>query len=188
LGEDLWALRASDASSGKYFGFASNIRTYRTPFRTSIAREMLILCAWKSNSGVFQWKTNQIKVRSRMGLKQKENPSGPLPGPKKPNESGEQGSQGNEQQRRTPGREQEQGNEQRHGPGEGKKMKLETKEGVHKKSSPSSEGASPFPQWTKRRNTRISDGIQVRASGSAQNVVEAPTMRVDDVQVELNQH
>jgi hypothetical protein len=78
------------------------------------------------------------------GQQQKENPSGQQqPGQKKSNESGEQGSQGNELQRRTPGREQEQGNEQLAPLVKGKK-KLRTKESAHKEQAPSFEGAIPY--------------------------------------------
>jgi hypothetical protein len=55
------------------------------------------------------------------GQQQKQNPSGQQPGQqKKPNPFGEQGSGGNEQQQRAPGREQNQTDPtQRHAPGEG---------------------------------------------------------------------
>jgi hypothetical protein len=55
------------------------------------------------------------------GQQQKVNPGQQQPGQRKPNPIDEQESQGNELQRRAPGREQHQGNEpsQRRAPGEG---------------------------------------------------------------------
>ena len=114
---------------------------------------------------------NEVNQGQRSGgQQQKENFSGQQqPGQKKPNESGEQGSQGNEQQRRTPGREQEQANEQRRGAGEGQKDKAgNERKRAYVKIRPSEMGRE-----MKHENPRW---IQVRASGSAQNVVEAPTM------------
>jgi hypothetical protein len=82
------------------------------------------------------------------GQQQKENPSGQQqPGQKKPNESGEQGSQGSEQQRRTPGREQEQDNEITNSVAslaKGKKTKLRTKESAHKRTSTLVRGGNPL--------------------------------------------
>jgi hypothetical protein len=52
---------------------------------------------------------NEANQGQQSGGQQKDNPSGQQqPGQKKPNPSGEQESQGNEQQRRAPGREQDQ--------------------------------------------------------------------------------
>jgi hypothetical protein len=75
--------------------------------------------------GVFLMANETNQGQQSGGQQQKDNPSGPQqPGQKKP--FGEQESQGSEQQRRAPAREQDQGNQgnepsQRRTPGEGLK-------------------------------------------------------------------